>query len=162
MSQGAVVVIENRTGSVRALVGSCDFSAAAGQVNHALAMRSPGSALKPFTYLLAFEAGAGPWTVLADVPSAFPTPTGPYEPRNFHGHYTDFTPVVREGYRVGVPELCTYKEALNSDSERYFGSNVGNGVGLPAQAQTWQTQPYSIELTLPPLAILILKPERRV
>ena len=87
VSQGAVVVIENRTGSVRALVGSCDFSAAAGQVNHALAMRSPGSALKPFTYLLAFEAGAGPWTVLADVPSAFPTPTGPYEPRNFHGHY---------------------------------------------------------------------------
>jgi 1,4-alpha-glucan branching enzyme len=73
----------------------------------------------------------------------------------------NFTPVVREGYRVGVPELCLYKEILNSDSERYFGGNVGNGLGLPAQPQKWQTQPYSIEVTLPPLAIVILKPERQ-
>ncbi len=72
----------------------------------------------------------------------------------------NFTPVVREGYRVGVPELCTYKEVLNSDSAHYFGSNVGNGLGLPAQNQRWQSQPYSIQITLPPLAIVILKPER--
>jgi 1,4-alpha-glucan branching enzyme len=73
----------------------------------------------------------------------------------------NFTPVVREGYRVGVPELCTYKELLNSDSEHYFGSNVGNGRGLPAQAQQWQSQPNSIELTLPPLGLIVLKPERQ-
>ena len=73
----------------------------------------------------------------------------------------NFTPVVHEGYRVGVPEQCLYREVLNSDSEHYFGSNVGNGLGLPAQPQKWQSQPYSIEVTLPPLAIVILKPERQ-
>jgi len=72
----------------------------------------------------------------------------------------NFTPVVREGYRIGVPELCTYKELLNSDSEYYFGSNVGNGSGLPAQEVKWQSQPYSLEMTLPPLGIVVLKPTR--
>ena len=72
----------------------------------------------------------------------------------------NFTPVVHEGYRVGVPELCTYREVLNSDSEHYFGSNVGNGLGLPAQNLKWQSQPYSIEMTLPPLGIVVLKPQR--
>ena len=56
--------------------------------------------------------------------------------------------------------LRTYQEVLNSDSEYYFGSNVGNGLGLPAQEQKWQSQPYSIEMTLPPLALVVLKPER--
>jgi 1,4-alpha-glucan branching enzyme len=72
----------------------------------------------------------------------------------------NFTPVVREGYRIGVPELCTYREVLNSDSEHYFGSNVGNGLGLPAQQLSWQSQPYSVEITLPPLGIVVLKPAR--
>ena len=57
-----------------------------------------------------------------------------------------------------MPELRTYREVLNSDSEHYFGSNVGNGLGLPAQAAELAEQPYSIEMTLPPLAIVILKP----
>jgi 1,4-alpha-glucan branching enzyme len=72
----------------------------------------------------------------------------------------NFTPVVRQGYRVGVPERVTYREVLNSDAEDYFGSNVRNATGLEAQDLNWQTQPYSIEVTLPPLAIVILKPER--
>ena len=83
------------------------------------------------------------------------------DPRDHLIVVANFTPVVREGYRVGVPELCMYKEILNSDSEHYFGSNVGNGLGLPAQDQNWQSQPYSIEMTLPPLALVILKPERQ-
>jgi 1,4-alpha-glucan branching enzyme len=83
------------------------------------------------------------------------------DPQDYLIVVANFTPVVREGYRVGVPELCMYKEILNSDAERYFGGNVGNGLGLPAQPQKWQTQPYSIEVTLPPLAIVILKPERQ-
>jgi 1,4-alpha-glucan branching enzyme len=72
----------------------------------------------------------------------------------------NFTPVVREGYRVGVPELTSYREVLNSDSEIYHGSNIGNGLGLPAQPTRWQQQPFSIEATLPPLGIVILRPER--
>lgn len=84
VNQGAVLVFENRSGGVLALVGSGDYhSGATGQVNHALAPRSPGSAIKPFTYLLAFENGFGPWSVLPDIQTSFPSPTGPYRPENF-------------------------------------------------------------------------------
>ncbi len=72
----------------------------------------------------------------------------------------NFTPVVRQAYRVGVPALTTYKELLNSDSEYYFGSNVGNAGALQAEAVNWQTQPYSVTMTLPPLGVVVLKPER--
>jgi 1,4-alpha-glucan branching enzyme len=82
------------------------------------------------------------------------------DPANYLIVICNFTPVVRHGYRVGVPELCTYHEVLNSDSEHYYGSNVGNGLGLPAQPTNWQKQPYSIEMTLPPLACVILRPGR--
>ncbi len=85
VKNGAVVVIENRTGNVLALVGSEDyFGPAAGQVNGARAARSAGSALKPFTYLLAFENGATPASVVADVPVAFATSTGIYRPENYN------------------------------------------------------------------------------
>jgi 1,4-alpha-glucan branching enzyme len=71
----------------------------------------------------------------------------------------NFTPIVREGYRLGVPALGNYREILNSDSAGYFGSNMTNRLAIPAQAVKWQTQPYSIEVTLPPLAIIIFRPE---
>ncbi len=72
----------------------------------------------------------------------------------------NFTPVVRHGYRLGVPSLTTYREALNSDSEFYFGSNVGNNGALAAEPTPWQGQPCSVTMTLPPLAVVVLKPER--
>lgn len=81
---GAVVVIENRTGNVLALVGSPDYFASdAGQVNGAWAPRSAGSTFKPFTYLLAFERGATPASIAADVPVEFPTATGVFAPLNY-------------------------------------------------------------------------------
>jgi 1,4-alpha-glucan branching enzyme len=70
----------------------------------------------------------------------------------------NFTPVPREGYRVGVPAPGFYRELLNSDSEAYGGSNMGNRGGLPADAIPWQGQPYSILITLPPLAVVYFKP----
>ncbi len=80
----AAVVIDNATGGVLALVGSDDyFAPATGQVNGAWARRSPGSALKPFTYLIAFERGATAATVAADVPAEFITSTGSYRPQDF-------------------------------------------------------------------------------
>ena len=81
VSNGAVVVIETRTGAVRALVGSVDYRRpGCGQVNAALSRRSPGSALKPFTYAAAFEAGlCAPSTVLADTPVQF----AGYRPENY-------------------------------------------------------------------------------
>jgi len=81
----AAVVIDNATGNVIALVGSENyFSPGAGQVNGAWAQRSAGSALKPFTYLLAFERGATPATMVADVRTSFPADGGFYRPENYN------------------------------------------------------------------------------
>jgi 1,4-alpha-glucan branching enzyme len=71
----------------------------------------------------------------------------------------NFSPIVRQGYRVGVPALGFYRELLNTDSEMYGGSNVGNAGGLPADDLAWQNQPASVLLTLPPLSVLYLKRE---
>lgn len=72
----------------------------------------------------------------------------------------NFTPVPRNNYRLGVPELCHYDELLNSDSNYYGGSNVGNCSGLLAKAEMAHGCPFSIDLTLPPLGGVILKPRR--
>src|SRR6478672_5469420 len=81
----AAVVIDNATGDVIALVGSENyFSPDAGQVNGAWAQRSAGSALKPFTYLLALERGATPATIVADVRTSFPAAGGFYRPENYN------------------------------------------------------------------------------
>ncbi len=72
----------------------------------------------------------------------------------------NFTPVPRERYRVGVPEPGAYREVFNSDSAYYGGTNAGNGGRWPvAEAIPWMNRPYSIEVTVPPLAGLVLKPE---
>jgi 1,4-alpha-glucan branching enzyme len=81
-------------------------------------------------------------------------------PADFVEVSCNFTPMVREGYRLGVPELCWYEEILNSDSEYYSGSNVGNYPGVMAEEIPAHGRPYSIQLTLPPLATLYLKPKR--
>ena len=71
----------------------------------------------------------------------------------------NFTPIVRYDYRVGVPEPGHYRELLNTDSEIYGGSNVGNYGGVMAEPVPWHGRPYSVRLTLPPLATLYLQPE---
>jgi 1,4-alpha-glucan branching enzyme len=72
----------------------------------------------------------------------------------------NFTPIPRTGYRIGVPRDGAYLEVLNSDSEYYGGSNMGNGPGLLiAEEQPWMNNPYSLTLTLPPLGAILLKPE---
>lgn len=84
----AAVVLHNPTGDVLALAGSGDyFAAGAGQVNGAWIARSPGSAVKPFTYLLALERGAHPATIVADIPAIFTTPTGLYRPNNYNHRF---------------------------------------------------------------------------
>ncbi|WP_337996092.1 1,4-alpha-glucan branching protein GlgB [Oleispirillum naphthae] len=70
----------------------------------------------------------------------------------------NFTPVVRETYRVGVPAPGFYVEAINTDSALYGGGNVGNGGGVAAAATPAHGQPCSVVVTLPPLAALILTP----
>jgi 1,4-alpha-glucan branching enzyme len=72
----------------------------------------------------------------------------------------NFTPVPRTEYRIGVPRGGVYREILNSDSHLYGGSNLGNGgEHLVAEETPWMGRPYSIKLTVPPLAGIVLKPE---
>lgn len=82
------------------------------------------------------------------------------DPADFLVIAVNFTPVPRENYRVGVPEAGFYRELLNSDSDFYGGSNLGNAGGVVADPIPAFGRPYSLSLTLPPLAILILKPVR--
>ena len=73
---------------------------------------------------------------------------------------SNFTPVPRENYRVGVPEQGFYREILNTDSAAYGGSNVGNVGGVQAEPVPWLGRPYSLKLTLPPLGAVFFKPGR--
>lgn len=69
----------------------------------------------------------------------------------------NFTPVPRYGYRLGVPRSGYYRELINSDSEYYGGSNVGNDTGAQSAAVAWMGKDQSITLDLPPLAGLVLE-----
>jgi len=69
------------------------------------------------------------------------------------------TPLARHGYRIGAPHAGTYAEALNTDSSYYGGSNVGNGGAVATQAVASHGYPQSLQLSLPPLAVLVLTPQ---
>jgi 1,4-alpha-glucan branching enzyme len=79
------------------------------------------------------------------------------DPKDFLLVIANFTPVPREGYRVGVPEAGFYSEILNSDAACFGGGNVGNAGGLPSDPQPWQGLPHSIMVTVPPLAVVWFK-----
>jgi 1,4-alpha-glucan branching enzyme len=70
----------------------------------------------------------------------------------------NFTPVVREGYRVGVPLPGVYRERINTDAGSYGGSGVGNAGAVEAAPVPCHGRPFSVHLTLPPLATLVLEP----
>ena len=178
VSNGAVVVLDNRTGEVLGLVGSEDyFSPVAGQVNGAWAPRSPGSALKPFTYLLALEHGATPATVVPDVPVEFATATGLFAPVNYNRHC--YGPMryrlalanslnisaVRVLASLGGPEplahllqQCGLSTLTRSPEDYGLGLTIGNAEvrllelanAYSALARLGEYQPY--RLTLSPLA----------
>ncbi len=69
----------------------------------------------------------------------------------------NFTPVPRSGFLVGVPRAGRWEEVLNSDATAYGGSNLGNLGGVAAVPRPFHGRPYSLELTLPPLAVLFLR-----
>jgi 1,4-alpha-glucan branching enzyme len=72
----------------------------------------------------------------------------------------NFTPVVRENYRIGIPSRVAYAEIFNSDDGRYGGSGVANGGRLAPEALAWHGRAQSLPLTLPPLAAIYLAPAR--
>jgi penicillin-binding protein 1C len=147
VSNGAFIVMDNATGDILAMAGSKAYfdDRAAGQVNGALSLRQPGSALKPFTYALALERGLTAASVIEDVPNVFPSVDGNYEPRNydrkFHGP-TRMRSALASSYNVPAvtvleslgPDLLYRKlKALGFDGLRKppgfygLGLTLGNG-----------------------------------
>ena len=147
IGNGAVVVIDNRTHELVALVGSRDFfdTAAGGQVNGALALRQPGSTLKPFTYGIALDQGMTAATLLADIPRLNGNDDADFLPENydkkFHGPVRMRTalacsynvPAVRTLEHFGE-EMLLQKlhaagfESLTQPSAFYgVGLTLGNG-----------------------------------
>jgi penicillin-binding protein 1C len=144
--EAALVVLSNRTGEILAWVGSPDFWAdTAGQVDMVLSPRQPGSALKPFLYGLAFDRGLTAASVLPDVPRAYATTTGVYQPRNydrrFHGPVrarealasSYNVPAVELADRLGAGSLLGALHnagfsSLNRSADYYgLGLALGNG-----------------------------------
>lgn len=142
----AAVVLENGTGGILAWVGSPDFWAdSTGQVDMVVSRRQPGSTLKPFLYGLAFQQGYTPATVLPDVPRAYATPTGPYEPDNYDRRFRGpvrarvalasslNVPAVELASRIGPGALLGVLrsagfESLDRDATHYgLGLALGNG-----------------------------------
>jgi len=178
VDNAAVVVIENATGSVRALVGSRDFFAPdGGQINGAWVPHSPGSALKPFTYALAFERGATPASIVPDLEVEYQTPTGLYRPENYdHRHCGPMTyrnalgnslniSAVRVLQSVGgAASLQTLLQragltTLTESPEHYgLGLTIGNAPvrlielanAYAAIARMGEWQPWSLLVDSPP------------
>ncbi len=78
-------------------------------------------------------------------------------PDDFLVVVVNFTPVVREPYRVGVPEGGMYVEVFNSDHPAWGGSGQANEKPIEAEELPWHDQGYSLELKLPPLATIFLR-----
>jgi 1,4-alpha-glucan branching enzyme len=84
------------------------------------------------------------------------------DPDDFTIVCCNFTPVPRESYRVGVPHGGQYHEIFNSDSESYGGSNTTNPSLLMASDEGYHMRPHALQVKLPPLGVVVLKPERPV
>ncbi len=82
------------------------------------------------------------------------------DPEDFLVCAFNFTPVPRQGYRLGVPAAGDYAELLNSDAAAYGGSGAGNSGRVRGETILAHGRPASLCLTLPPLGALILKPLR--
>ncbi|MCP2731502.1 1,4-alpha-glucan branching enzyme [Limnofasciculus baicalensis] len=83
------------------------------------------------------------------------------DPGEFIIAVCNFTPQPHSHYRVGVPEMGFYTELFNSDSREYGGSNMGNLGGKWTDEWSFHNLPYSLDLCLPPLSVLILKLDRK-
>jgi penicillin-binding protein 1C len=141
IQNAAALLVDTRTLEVKALVGSADFHDAgiSGQVNGALAKRSPGSALKPFVYALGIDQGViHPDSMLKDVPTAFAA----YSPENFDGRFAGplsarealirsrNIPALEVASKLNRPSLYDFLRAsgvTRLKSEEHYGLGIALG-----------------------------------
>jgi penicillin-binding protein 1C len=158
VEDGAVLVLDNATGEVRAWVGSSGSLSGASQVDGVLARRQPGSTLKPFVYALAFEQRLiTPASMLDDSPAQISTATGLYLPQNYDRQYKGWVsarlalgaslnvPAVRVGHMLGADALFARFNALGlglPGSAGYYGDSLALGsadVSLLALTNAYRT-----------------------
>ncbi len=176
VENAGLVVLDPRTGAVLAMVGNPDYfdRSISGAVNTTLALRQPGSAIKPLTYALALDpaeaaaAGRRPWTpatLVADIRTVFPTAEGqPYVPQNydqaFHGPVTVRTaladsyniPAVKALQVVGIDRLIELANRLGIPWKREAGdvkvdADAANSLP-PASGFSQPKARYGLSLTL--------------
>jgi 1,4-alpha-glucan branching enzyme len=112
---------------------------------------------------LDFDAGGFAWVDCSDVQrSVISFMRRARNPADELLFVCNFTPVVRENYRVGVPQQGFWKELLNSDAPMYGGSGQGNFGGCGAAPLPIHGHPFSLNMTLPPLGVLIYQPESKL
>jgi len=142
----AVVVLDNRRSEWLAWEGSGDYfdTAHGGAIDGAITARQPGSALKPFTYAVAFDTGYGPSSVLPDVPSHFPTAEAGvvYSPRNYDGRFrgpmrarpalagSENVPAVALLSELGPPTLVRFLRRAGLTTFDKTVAHYGLGVTL--------------------------------
>jgi 1A family penicillin-binding protein len=172
-TNGAAVVLDVETGEILAMVGSADFNdeAISGQVNMALQPRQPGSAIKPLTYLAAFERGWTPATLVMDVPVEYPDGAGGvYRPVNYDGRFRGPVlvrealanslniPAVKALEFVGTPALKEMAQRLGittlTQDDYGLSLALGSGeVSLLELVSAYQTMANG-GLRVPPVALL--------
>jgi penicillin-binding protein 1C len=139
VDQAAVVVLDNRTGEVLALVGSRSYTEASenGAVNAALSRRPPGSTLKPFVYALAIEQGKHPSSPVLDVPTSWPG----FLPRNARLEHAGLVslrealasslnvPAVREADALGIERVSSLLGELELTAEQPARAELALALG---------------------------------
>ena len=128
--QGAVVVIDVKSGEVRALVGGYDFQIS--KFNRAVqSRRQTGSSFKPFVYGAAFEKGLTPADTLFDAPVAIPVGNDVYAPKNYYGKYAGIVTIQRAlELSINVPAVKTYM-MTGGDRVVDFARRCGITADLP-------------------------------
>jgi 1A family penicillin-binding protein len=180
VTNAAVVALVPQTGEIRVMLGSIDFwdESIDGQVNVALALRQPGSSIKPVNYVAAFEKGWTPATLIMDVTTEFPNPPGaPYVPKNYDGKEhgpvlvrqalacSYNIPAVKTLQFVGVPDMIEMAGRLGitsfTDPQRYgLSLTLGGGEIMLLE----HTAAYGVfangGVRVPPVAITRIEDSR--
>ncbi|MEM9706991.1 MAG: penicillin-binding protein 1C [Pseudomonadota bacterium] len=127
-AQVAMILVDTKTQSVRALVGSSSLQRPGGWIDLTKAVRSPGSALKPFIYGIAFDDGVvGPATIIDDMPRAF----GSYRPENFDRRFRgDVRAAEALKHSLNIPAVATLGAV---GATRFVNALDSAGAGLTVE-----------------------------
>jgi penicillin-binding protein 1A len=133
--QGAVVIMDVKSGEVRALVGGYDFQLS--KFNRAIqSRRQTGSSFKPFVYGAAFEKGLTPADTLFDEPIAIPVGNQIYAPKNYHGKYAGVVTIQRAlELSINIPAVKTWM-MVGSDRVIDFVRRCGITADIPRYPST--------------------------